>query len=415
MIVWGGVTDFSTPEFPVVGGRYDPVADAWSPTSASGAPSSRYQHTAVWTGSRMIVWGGGNGGPVATDAGRYDPVLDTWSPVSQTNAPTQRALHSAIWTGHYMVIWGGYRNGFQATGGRYDPALNQWFPTSTTNAPEGRGQHAAVWTGTRMLVWGGNATSSFPVTGGSYNPETDFWTVLSTDGVPARRQDAAAVWAGDRMLVWGGWDGFSTVATGGQYFPSGDAWAPITTSGAPPDRSFHTAVWTGESMVVWGGAGSHNYGTGSHYNPSAPVADSDGDGVRDCYDNCGAIPNASQVDSDLDGVGDPCDCDPSDARVTGPPDSSILTFGDAETLLWSNSGASTVREVVRGLLSELPVGAGASEICLGSGMTGSSATDSEMPSLGEGFWYVSRESNGCGVGTYGRASDGTLRTTSACP
>ena len=40
------------------GGRYDPATDTWTPTSTVGAPSGRRYHTAVWTGSVMVVWGG---------------------------------------------------------------------------------------------------------------------------------------------------------------------------------------------------------------------------------------------------------------------------------------------------------------------------------------------------------------------
>ena len=32
--------------------------DTWTPTSTTNAPSGREYHTAVWTGSEMIVWGG---------------------------------------------------------------------------------------------------------------------------------------------------------------------------------------------------------------------------------------------------------------------------------------------------------------------------------------------------------------------
>ena len=41
------------------GGRYDPATDSWRPTSTQNAPSARSGPTAVWTGSEMIVWGGG--------------------------------------------------------------------------------------------------------------------------------------------------------------------------------------------------------------------------------------------------------------------------------------------------------------------------------------------------------------------
>jgi hypothetical protein len=55
MIVWGGYDGFT---FFDSGGRYNPLADNWTAPSTIDAPSARYYHTAVWTGSEMIVWGG---------------------------------------------------------------------------------------------------------------------------------------------------------------------------------------------------------------------------------------------------------------------------------------------------------------------------------------------------------------------
>jgi hypothetical protein len=52
MIIWGagggGLHD--------TGGRYNPSTDSWTATSTANAPDERNQHTAVWTGSEMIVW-----------------------------------------------------------------------------------------------------------------------------------------------------------------------------------------------------------------------------------------------------------------------------------------------------------------------------------------------------------------------
>jgi hypothetical protein len=42
------------------GGRYNASTNSWTATSTTNAPSSRSGHTAVWTGSEMIVWGGEN-------------------------------------------------------------------------------------------------------------------------------------------------------------------------------------------------------------------------------------------------------------------------------------------------------------------------------------------------------------------
>jgi len=54
------------------GGRYDPNMDTWRATSMIDAPNARWTHTAVWTGSEMIIWGGTFGGTdLFRDAGRY--------------------------------------------------------------------------------------------------------------------------------------------------------------------------------------------------------------------------------------------------------------------------------------------------------------------------------------------------------
>ena len=249
MVVWGGGS--GGPSHLITGGRYDPVTDSWSPTAITGAPSSRYRHTAVWTGSLMVVWGGdglGNYNPLNT-GGRYDPIADSWTPTSTTGAPAPRWHHTAVWTGDRMVIWGGdpdNNNPFN-TGGRYDPATDGWTPTSTTNAPSARGHHTAVWTGSLMVVWGGGTN-----TGGRYDPATDSWTPTSMTDVPPRRWYNSGVWTGSQMLVWGGYYGGSDV-TGGRYDPASDSWLPMSTIGAPSDRSYQTAVWTGSQMVVWGG------------------------------------------------------------------------------------------------------------------------------------------------------------------
>ena len=49
--------------------------DSWQATSISGAPSERTGHTAVWTGTEMIVWGGieGMASNYVNTGGRYLP------------------------------------------------------------------------------------------------------------------------------------------------------------------------------------------------------------------------------------------------------------------------------------------------------------------------------------------------------
>jgi hypothetical protein len=99
--------------------------DSWEATSTSNAPDGREFHTAVWTGTEMIVWGGEVGTyPIQyfDSGGRYDPDADSWASTSEIGAPTARSLHSAIWSGNEMIVWGGQVTAFDAatsTGARY--------------------------------------------------------------------------------------------------------------------------------------------------------------------------------------------------------------------------------------------------------------------------------------------------------
>jgi hypothetical protein len=81
--------------------------------------------------------------------------------VTTAGAPTARRNHTAIWNGSQMVVWGGWdgTNSFN-TGARYNPAGNTWTATNPTGAPTNRNQHTAVWTGTEMIVWGGASGSA---------------------------------------------------------------------------------------------------------------------------------------------------------------------------------------------------------------------------------------------------------------
>src|SRR4029079_18734721 len=66
------------------------IGDTWTPTNLTGAPDARVSHTAVWTGSEMIVWGGSDENLEINTGGRYNPSTDSWTATSTTNAPEPR-------------------------------------------------------------------------------------------------------------------------------------------------------------------------------------------------------------------------------------------------------------------------------------------------------------------------------------
>src|SRR5207237_1093253 len=172
---------------------------------------------------------------------------DTWTATSLTNAPVARSAHTAVWTGSEMIIWGGTQGGvvYLNTGGRYNPSTASWTTTSLNNAPAAPDYHTASWTSSVMSAWGAFNGSNYFNTGGRYNPSTDSWTATSTTNAPADRERHTAVWTGTEMIVWGGTPGgFSGLNTGGRYNPNTDSWTATSTTNAPAGRFGHTAVWT---------------------------------------------------------------------------------------------------------------------------------------------------------------------------
>ena len=91
---------------PPISDQTDGCDDTWTATAAQG--EGRDRHTAVWTGSEMIVWGGEVALNVFSNTGaRYTPSTDSWAATSTVNAPSARADLTAVWTGTEMIVWGG--------------------------------------------------------------------------------------------------------------------------------------------------------------------------------------------------------------------------------------------------------------------------------------------------------------------
>ena len=123
MIVWGGNTNSGVVN---TGAAYDPARNTWRLISTTNAPAPRLDHTAIWTGPAgisMVIWGGDDFFTSFNDGVRYDPVTDRWNATDLTinDVPTARFDHTAVWTGTEMIVWGGNDGTLTTTGGRYTP------------------------------------------------------------------------------------------------------------------------------------------------------------------------------------------------------------------------------------------------------------------------------------------------------
>jgi N-acetylneuraminic acid mutarotase len=206
MCVWGGRGNSGNLD---TGGRYNPANNTWTALPLTGAPSPRLYHGAAAATStgEMLIWGGADALGVLNDGARYNPSTDAWTPISATGAPSARSHFPSIWTGTEMIIWSGAgAASVLNTGARYNPATDTWATMTTVGAPAAiaRFQHAAAWNGSQMITWGGWNGGAPNVTGGCYDPAANTWTVLPITGAPPARYDLSMAWTGTEVLFWGG-------------------------------------------------------------------------------------------------------------------------------------------------------------------------------------------------------------------
>ena len=123
------------------------------------------------------------------------------------------------------------------------------------------------------------------------------------------------------------------------------------------------------------------YNTASTTLEVAHGDDIDGDGVANAVDNCPAVPNADQIDSDADGVGDACSASslPSSTTTFGPAPSPTYPGPEFAVSATNDSGGEITFAVVSGPCVQV---GGATFAATGSGtcvvMATSAATSSRL-------------------------------------
>ena len=246
-----------------------PGVGRWLPMAGSPL-EPRFDHAAVWDGTEMIVWGGGQEVndacySVFEDGAAYDPIEDSWRLIAQPSEGWTTA--AAIWTGEDVIVIGAANGGCDSGdggqpppepivpwGARYRPATDQWSSISMEGIPDDRSlRYAAayVWTGSEIFLWSGDeAAPPHEPLGLRYSPGADVWTPIAAEGQPARTMAPVAVWTGSEVLVWGRRaDGLCCTASGARYDPQTDSWRPMSLDGGPRG-SARTGVWTGSELVV---------------------------------------------------------------------------------------------------------------------------------------------------------------------
>lgn len=273
MIVWGGVDFHGDPTHFGDGAAFDPRTGQWR--SIAPAPiAARTSHSAVWTGTEMIVWGGlvdtaCTVGDVSGAA--YDPGADTWRVIA-TPTLQPRIFQHAVWTGTRLVVLGGLptaasRDESNAcppppqpidtrVAAAYDPTTDTWEMLSRPPWQPKDIVATAEWDGERVLVWGGMQYDSGPDispwlgAGYSYDLASDQWADLPAAPLTPRDR-FSTVWTGAELIVVGGQDDSGSRDDAAAYDPTAQRWRVL--ANAPVVSTSAMTVWTGEELVLLGG------------------------------------------------------------------------------------------------------------------------------------------------------------------
>jgi N-acetylneuraminic acid mutarotase len=194
-----------------------------------------------WGGGNRTINTGFCGGPYPdcpitplTNRGlRYNPGNNSWDTINLINAPSARYMHKAIWTGTEIVVWGGRSKAtdsaqyFLNTGARYNPTTNIWTTLPVSASFDGREKFSMQMIGNgRFIIWGGrsiehksrtiiNPCNSTPIlfnydsvknfaNGRIYNLNSNSWTEMSAVNAPSGRFNHSGTGVGFQFYVAGG-------------------------------------------------------------------------------------------------------------------------------------------------------------------------------------------------------------------
>ena len=243
--VMGRLAGTSEPPVPRGAGGDERPPPGWE-RGAVGPLPSKVGYVSAWTGSEMVIWGGGP----APDGAAYNPSSRSWRriPPAPFAAPTGAA---SAWTGFELLVWGGETGGPRAVpsgaGGAYDAAADVWRPLPPAPLSPRR-PLAAAWTGDAFVIVGGTADSGEPLAdGAAYDPRGNRWKPIAA--LPIAFRQAVAVWTGQEVVVFGTTAAEPATPAGVAWHPASDRWRTLPAS--PLTGSRVTAVWTGRELLAW--------------------------------------------------------------------------------------------------------------------------------------------------------------------
>lgn len=133
-----------------------PERDKPSPSGRDVRPKARGYHTANMVGSKLIIYGGSDGGECFNDVWVYDVDTQAWRPVS-IPVTFRRLSHTATIVGSYLFVIGGHDgNEYSNEVLLLNLVTMSWDRRKVYGLPpSGRGYHGTVLYDSRLFVIGG--------------------------------------------------------------------------------------------------------------------------------------------------------------------------------------------------------------------------------------------------------------------
>ena len=242
VFIWGGEDEQG--RLLTSGALYSVTDSEWLPVEPLPKAERRRGHEAIWTGDRVVVWGGipevatgaaddgdatDDGAPIRETShygAQYDPTTNSWLPLPASGL-TPRRGHSLIWTGRDLVVFGGVDadgnvlgDGGVLRAGRIegdgsstaedvgDLSAGVWsrFEAGDLSIFDGaaRTNHSAAYNGSYMVITGGiGADGSLLDDAYAYDLEHDRWSLVRNANFVARACHRSVA-GGDAVYVLGG-------------------------------------------------------------------------------------------------------------------------------------------------------------------------------------------------------------------
>jgi hypothetical protein len=307
------------------------TTDRYTPVTVSGLSdvtaisAGGFHNCALTTTGTVQCWGYNDGGQLGNGTQDYDPHPTTPLTVSGLSGVTAIAAgryHTgALTTSGTVQCWGSNSDGMLGDG----TTTQRLTPVTVVGLSgvkaisAGADQTCALTITGTVKCWGRNGYGQLG--DGTATDRLTPVTVVGLTGVKAISSwgsHTCALITSGTVLCWG-WNGDGQLGNGTSDYSRHPS--PVTVSGltgitAISAGGFHTcALTTAGAVKCWGRNDYGQIGDGTTANSSTPVAvsgfgldvDQDNDGIQDASDNCPAVSNADQANTDGDSQGNACE------------------------------------------------------------------------------------------------------------